>query len=73
MNYYQQVIRGILMQIGYTGRYDPRHIEAYMRLQRPTLDGISGDTFKQEVKIGVTCVDADGIENAERLAQSFGL
>lgn len=53
--------------------YDPRHIEAYMRLQFSTLDHLDLPTFAHEVEIGALCVDADGIANSESLAQSFGL
>lgn len=53
--------------------YDPRHVEAYVRLEHSTLDGLSAEQFADEVRTGITCVDEDGAENAERLAQSFGL
>ncbi len=54
-------------------RYDPRHIEAYMRLEHGVLDGLSPARFRAEVAIGMRCVDAGGTVNAEKLAQSCGL
>ncbi len=52
---------------------DPRHVEAYMRLEHSTLDRLSKSRFADEVEIGVMCVDADGVKNAESCAQSFAL
>jgi len=53
--------------------YDPRHIEAYMRIQYGTLDHLSRDDFKREVVICKQCTGAAGAEQAERCAKSFGL
>lgn len=53
--------------------YDPRHIEAYVRLEYSTLGHLSRATLKREASIAMACVDADGREAAERCAQSFGL
>lgn len=72
MSYYQNAVREELARQGRIG-LDPRHIEAYMRLEHPTLDGLSRAQFSDEVSIGIACVDADGEDNAERCAQSFGL
>ena len=52
---------------------DPRHVEAYMRLEHSTLDGLSHGQFKREVAIGINCIDADGLVNAESCARSFAL
>lgn len=52
--------------------YDPRHIEAYMRVEHSTLDGLSPSRFKAEAKLAAACVDEGGIEMAERIAKSFG-
>lgn len=67
MSIYQKRIKEIAPE------HDPRHIEAYMRLEHNTLDGLSYEKFKQEVAIGVECIKEAGIENAEKCAQSFGL
>ncbi len=70
---YQQTIRALLAESGHIGKYDPRHIEAYMRLEHPTLDGLSLAQFKREVAVCAECVDAGGIDAAERNARSYGL
>jgi len=52
---------------------DPRHVEAFMRLEYATLDHLSRSTFNREVRIGVACIREGGVAAAERNAQSFGL
>jgi hypothetical protein len=69
---YNRWIQKALLALG-RDDVDARHIEAYMRLEHPTLDGLSASQFSEEVLICVACVDADGRENAERCARSFGL
>lgn len=64
---YQQDIRRLQPQ------HDPRHIEAFMRLQYGALDHLSRETFAREARICAMCVDEGGVANAERLAKSFGL
>lgn len=53
--------------------HDPRHIEAYVRLQYSTLDHLDRATLALEAEIAAECVTVGGIEAAERLAQSYGL
>jgi hypothetical protein len=65
--YYQKVIEPL------APGYDPRHIEAYMRMGFSTLDGLSERQFRAQVGIAKFCVDEAGHEMAERVAQSFGL
>lgn len=69
---YSQYIKDESEKMGYIG-YDPRHIEAYIRLEHSTLDGLSPAKFKKEIIIGIECIKSDGIENAESCAKSFGL
>jgi hypothetical protein len=71
--YYQKFIKMELAKNGFIGKYDARHIEGYMRLQNGCLDGLGKARFNHEVKISMECIDADGIENAESLAKSYGL
>lgn len=52
---------------------DPRHIEAYMRVEHSTLDGLSVRQFAKEVCIAQACIRESGKEMAERIARSFGL
>jgi hypothetical protein len=53
-------------------RHDPRHVEAYMRLTHPTMDGLSARQFAREAHIAARCVDMDPL-GAEQLAQCMGL
>jgi len=69
---YFDLIREEIARLGAIGT-DPRHVEAYMRLEHSTLDGLSKSQFSVEVEGCIGCVLADGVENAESCAQSFGL
>ena len=53
--------------------YNPRHIEAYMRIVHGTLDNLSRKQFANEVKICAIAVDMAGPEDSEELAKSFGI
>lgn len=67
--FYQQLIKELL-----DGRdYDPRHIEAYMRVEYGTLDHLSREDFQHEVEVCIVCIDAGGKGQAELLARSYGL
>ena len=70
---YQKKIREILALQGYIGKYNPRHIEGYMRLKHSCLDGLSKQDFISEVETCRQCIEQDGISSAESLAKSFGL
>jgi len=52
---------------------DPRHIEAFMRVQYGSLDALSDRDFFKEAKICIMCVDEVGKKEAEETARSFGL
>ena len=52
--------------------HDPAHIEAWMRLEHSTLDGL-GPRFVREVATAVACVEAAGVAESDQLARSFGL
>ncbi len=52
--------------------HDPRHVEAFMRLEYGTLDALGPEHFRREVNMACLCIDADEAA-AERLAQSYGL
>lgn len=54
-------------------KYDPRHIEAYVRLEYSTLDHLPLATMKREVSIAIDCIEVGGLEAAESCAKSFGL
>lgn len=68
---YRKAIRETLVRSGRTG-IDPRHVEAFMRLEHGTLDGLSSERFREEVEIGAECAAADPVA-AEELAKSYGL
>lgn len=56
-----------------TGAYDPRHVEAYMRIEHSVFDWMAPSRFASEVKIACECIDEGGRRAAERLAASYGL
>ncbi|HQM37488.1 MAG TPA: hypothetical protein PLN64_01010 [Candidatus Bipolaricaulis anaerobius] len=51
----------------------PRHVEAWMRIEHPTLDGLSPADFRVEVRFAVSAARQAGYAMNERLAASFGL
>lgn len=53
-------------------KVDPRHVEAYMRDARGTLDGLSSGQFRAEALSAASLVRSDR-QMAERLAQCLGL
>ena len=65
--------RDLILATLHDRRHDPRHVEAYMRLEHPTLDGLSRGRFAAEVEIAVECIDQGGADVAEELACSFNL
>jgi hypothetical protein len=52
---------------------DPRHVEAWMRLEHPTLDGLSPERFTAEVRVALGCIADAGPDQSEALAASFGI
>jgi hypothetical protein len=71
-SFYAPRIRETAARLGFIGT-DPRHIEAYMRLEHSTLDGLAEWQFNAEVETACACVAVDGTEGAEACARSFGL
>jgi hypothetical protein len=69
---YPNLIRECLAQAGRIGT-DPRHVEAWMRLEHGTLDALSRKEFAREVEIAAQCVEAAGAADSEALAASLGL
>ena len=57
----------------WTSDVDPRHVEAWMRLEHPALDGLSRAEFEREVDIAAMAIAAAGIDESDALAASFGL
>ena len=54
-------------------KFDPRHIEAFMRSEFGTLDSLSTTRFVEEAFLASECVNQGGVEMAELLAKSYGL
>ena len=52
---------------------DPRHVEAWMRLSRHTLDGLSRSEFLAAMYEALGQVQDAGPTESEALAASFGL
>ena len=73
MSIYQKSIKENLKAMGLEKNYDPRHIEAYIRIEHDTLNGLSPAVWKREINIATECINVGGVEHAEGLAQSFGL
>ena len=44
-----------------------------MRLEHPTLDGLSAAEFEREIDLAVAAIAAAGTTGSEALAASFGL
>lgn len=54
-------------------KHDPRHIEAYVRVEYGTLSALSVLQLRDEAALAADCIDVGGIDAAETLARSFGL
>ena len=54
-------------------KYDPRHVEAFMRVQYGTLDHLPPDVFMNDARFCALCIDEIGKEEAEKVAKSYGL
>ena len=52
---------------------DPRHVEAWMRIEHSTLDGLSWQEFITAMHAALAAVIEAGPEASEELAASFGL
>jgi hypothetical protein len=52
---------------------DPRHVEAWMRVAHPTLDGMSRSEFLVAMYEALGQVQDAGSAESEALAASFGL
>lgn len=68
MSVYRRIISEIAPQ-----QFDPRHVEAFMRLEHSTLDHLSRADFEHEVIVCCDCIMQCGPEQAEACARSFGL
>lgn len=69
---YQETIRAEAARLGHIGA-NARHVEAWMRLAHPTLDGLSRAQFDAEILDALDCMDACTTTESESLARSYGL
>ena len=67
---YREIIENALIATGHAEGYDPKQVEAWMRLKYGTLDALSIEDFTSEVKIACQCIDADPIASME-LADTY--
>ena len=72
MTHTQQQIREHLARAGRIG-VDPRHVEAWMRIEHPTLDALSPAEFRAEALAAADCTTDAGPTPSEALAASLGL
>jgi hypothetical protein len=52
---------------------DPAHVEAWMRLEYGTLDGLGPARFAAEVITALECIEHAGLDESDKLARSYGL
>jgi hypothetical protein len=67
---YRDLIRQTLARLGALGA-DPRHVEAWMRLEHSRLDHLSAAAFAREVALAVECIRASTSEENDSLAASM--
>ena len=70
---YAEMIRRDMAAVGRVGAADPRHVEAWMRLEHGTLDALSAAAFRREVGLALACIEAAGSDDSEALAASYAL
>ena len=68
---YQNLIHQILIRMGHRN-IDPRHVEAYMRLEWNALDHLSRNDFENAIPEIVDTIRQNP-RQAEQLADSYGL
>ncbi len=69
---YQERIADILAQLG-RHQVAPWHVEGYIRLVHPTLDGLSPEALVEEVRLALGAVDTARPGDPEKIAKSLGV
>lgn len=69
---YVPVIMKVAAKLG-RPNVNPRWVEAFMRLEYPSLNSVSPASIDREVAVAIGCIDALGPERSEQCAKSFGL
>ena len=73
MTHYQQTIAEILKAQGIVG-VSPRHVEAWMRTENPTLDAMTPAAFRNAtIEFAQMIAHWCSTELSERLAKSLGV
>jgi hypothetical protein len=67
MSYYQNLIKEIAPDA------NPRHVEAWLRVEHGTLDQLSRQRFTREVELALQCIAEAGADVSDALAKSYGL
>ena len=70
---YQARIREALARLGRVDLLSRAHeVEAWMRSEHSTLDGLSAQRFAAEVRVSAECVDVSGPIVSASVAASYG-
>lgn len=72
MTSYQQMIREDAASMGLVGKVDPRHVEAWMRLEYGTLDARPRSDFRAFIRETIA-IEQEAPGESEKCARSFGL
>lgn len=56
---YAPLIKKVAAELGRPS-VNPRWVEAFMRLEYPSLNGVSTESFEREVAVAISCIDALG-------------
>ena len=73
MRSYQHQIKRALCGNIFGSNVEPRLVEAWMRLEHPTLDALSPADFNRLAAVASRCVYEAGLPESEALAISMGL
>ena len=69
---YHTMIREEMARIGRVGAYPPHEVEAFMRLEHPTLDALSASQFRAEVATSLARLDTMDATERAAFADSMG-
>jgi hypothetical protein len=69
---YEQMIREAMARLGRIGEQHPAIVEAWMRVEHGTLDGLSKEQFQREVAISLDCAAQATTKENESIARSYG-
>lgn len=73
MPYYQRKISGIMAEVPHAPHVEARHVEALMRGDHATLDGLSDKGFRQCAVRYILMANTVQREMLDIIAESYGL